>query len=118
MDFPDDENGAVLRALQENGVDLMVERRVDFEHLFPSQDQAEAFAAALAAAGTDMFVAPPDDEDLEEDITDWNVTVSRAMVPTHAAISAAEAELDAVAQRRGGRADGWGFLVDEADEEQ
>ncbi len=40
----------------------------------------------------------------------WEVRCRKRMVPTHAAITKTEAELDAMAQTFGGHADGWGML--------
>ncbi|MFN3649462.1 MAG: ribonuclease E inhibitor RraB [Armatimonadota bacterium] len=110
--FPDDENGRVLRAIAEQGVDLTIPRDVEFAHLFPGETEAGAFARQAASLGYRTEIYEPDEEALEEGVTDWDVICTRRMVPTHPEISRTEAELAAIAQQCGGQEDGWGFLSD------
>ena len=111
-DFPDDENGAVLRAMAEAGVDLTVEREVEFLHLAPDESAAEALSTKARALGYEVEALPPDEESLEEGDTDWDVICTRRMVPTHADLTRCELELKAAANALGCREDGWGFAED------
>ena len=109
-DYPDDENGRVLQSMFDSGVDLTVERDVEFAHRAPDEALASTLAARAKALGYDVEVYEPDEESLEEGDTDWDVLCTRRMVPTHEAITAAESELARVARELGCREDGWGFM--------
>src|SRR5687768_4723546 len=105
--FPDDENGAVLRSMAEQGIDLTISRLVDFAHLIPDEQSAHAFAKRAEALGFEVAVYEPDDEAIEDGETDWDVICSRNMVPTHASITQTESALGEIAKGFGGHADGW-----------
>jgi len=125
-DIPDDENGDVLRRMVEAGDDLAQAREIDFYFLFPTFDQASAFAGEAAAledvevgiaeAGVDGDEAGHEDADADDDDADdeagasgeTEVCVVRHMLPSHAGITAFESELSTLAARHGGEADGWG----------
>lgn len=109
-DFPADENGNVLRLMAAHGDDLTRARVVDFAHLLPNEAMARQMAAAAARLGFAVQVEPIEDDEAESDqpVGAWDVTCSQEMVPTHAGITAAERQLDALARSFGGRADGWG----------
>ena len=108
--FPHDENGQVLHAMHEQGVDLTIERDVEFAHRVPDEAAAAKLADRARALGYDVEVFEPDEESLEEGDTDWDVICIRRMVPTHGEITRIEAELGAAAREVGGGADGWGFV--------
>ncbi len=110
MNYPNDENGQVLRSLAAQGVDLSLPRNVDFAHLLPDEVSAHAFAAAAERQGYQVEVYEPDEESREEGVTEWDVLCTRRMVPTHADITRIETELAALARGFDGRADGWGFM--------
>jgi hypothetical protein len=110
--FPNDENGEVLRSMAEQGIDLTVPREVDFAHLFPDENDAQAFAARVEPLGYRVEVYEPDEEAREEGSTEWDVLCARRMVPTHADITRFETQLAAVAREFGGHEDGWGFMAD------
>jgi len=104
--FPDDENGDVLRRMQESGDDLTIAREIDFSVVFPSEDAAIAFAVHLLRNGQKVSLAEPKtDDDLP-----WEVTVHPRFVPTHAAITAYEELLARDAAEFNGRNDGWGCM--------
>lgn len=106
MEFPNDENGDVLRRLESPGDDLSRPRDVDFEVVFSQEDAAQAFAEQIRRLGYEAFV--------EKTNTapgfPWDARVVRQMVPSHAAISEFERELERLALPLGGRNDGWGCL--------
>ena len=100
--IPDDENGAVLRAMVEDGDDLTIAREVDFHLVFGEEAAARAFVAA-ANGQPDLVLSVPgvDDEGI------WQVTASRHMAPRHADITRVERELTVLAESFGGYPDGW-----------
>jgi hypothetical protein len=100
--YPDDENGAVLRRLEEGGDDLTQPRNIDFEHVFPSKEGALFFAAQVVNHTDDVKVAWFEDEQV------WNVTVTRYMIPKHGAVTELENSLAEIARLHGGETDGWG----------
>lgn len=111
--FPDDENGDVLRLMQEEGVDLSRPRTIEFEHVFPDENSARQFGESVDQLVGSSLLYPPEDEDPEEEIEDgeeWEVVCRVTMVPSHTNITGKERELAEIAVKFGGRADGWGSL--------
>jgi len=109
-DFPNDENGQVLKYMAESGVDLSVPREIDFSHLAPDEPAARGLAAEATELGFKVEVYEPDEESLEEGDTDYDVVCNMTMVPSHAEITRIEAQLAEIAARHGCQADGWGFM--------
>ena len=105
MQFPDDGNGDMLRALMDAGIDLTEPLAIDFYLVFKNKDQAEKAMAALVATELQGEV-----ELHFNDLEQWELIVSQTMVPEHAAITAREAELDKFAKKFGGHNDGWGVM--------
>lgn len=105
MQFPDDGNGDMLRALMDAGIDLSQPLAIDFYLVFKNKDQAEKAMAALVASELQGDV-----ELHFNDLEQWELIVSQTMVPEHAAVTAREAELDKFAKKFGGHNDGWGVM--------
>ena len=103
-DFPDDENGEVLRAMAERGIDLVSPRIVDFEHCLPDEASAIAFRDAALPSVLEVRVFEP--EGLGDE---WDVQCRVRLVPTHAAITDTELRLAELAEEFDGEPDGWGF---------
>lgn len=108
--FPNDENGDMLRRMQEDGDDLSQPRMMDFCFAFPQRKQALAFTELV------------DDRDLKvcisyyEERETWQAIVQRHMIPTHQDITALEKRLADEAESVGGESDGWGCMqVDRKD---
>jgi len=106
MEFPDDENGDVLRRMQESGDDLSKPRDIDFTVVFPDEAAARAFVGQLH--GRDCRVTVERTGTAEG--LPWDVLVVKNMVPSHEAITEYEALLESFASQHGGRNDGWGCL--------
>lgn len=104
--YPDDENGAVLRGMAEQGIDLVSPRMMDFEYCFPDEAAARQFLAAVKGTVHETRLFAPD----SDDGNGWEVQCRQRMVPTHAAITETERRLAYVAERFGGFPDGWGSL--------
>lgn len=105
MQFPDDGNGDMLRALMDAGIDLKEPLAIDFYLVFKNKEQAEKAMAALVASELQGEV-----ELHFNDLEQWELIVSQTMVPEHAAVTAREAELDKFAKKFGGHNDGWGVM--------
>ena len=105
MQFPDDGNGDMLRALMDAGIDLSQPLAIDFYLVFKNKDQAEKAMAALVASELQGEV-----ELHFNDLEQWELIVSQTMVPEHAAVTAREAELDKFAKKFVGHNDGWGVM--------
>ncbi len=97
-----DENRAVLAQIAEAGSDLTEPRQIDFEHVFPNEQSALAFANLGSANGYSTNVW------LNEE-GEWNVTANATLLPTAEEITRVEELLDQLAQSNSGKADGWGF---------
>lgn len=108
-DFPDDDNGDVLRQMAEQGDDLSVPREIDFSVIFPTEDAALKFAILLLRNGQKVSFSEYDEN---EDLP-WEVQAHPFMVPTHDNISGYESLLAAEAEPLGGQNDGWGCEVQE-----
>ena len=104
--FPDDENGDVLRRMQENGDDLSKARDLDFTVVFPTEHAAKSFADLMSGRGCttsiEMTCCVPE--------LPWDVCVVTHMVPSHVGICEFEALLSHEAHPFGGRNDGWGCV--------
>ena len=63
-----DENAAVLRDMTAAGDNLEKPRPMDFNHLFPTREDAIAFARRVDAEGLKPVVRPYDNPDLPFDV--------------------------------------------------
>jgi hypothetical protein len=84
---------------------LTKSREIDFSVVFPSEQKALAFAAAILQAGHKVALAQFPDQ---PDGLTWDLTVSTHMVPTHLQVSEFEQFLADKAAHFGGSNDGWG----------
>ncbi len=82
-DIPDDENGDVLRRMQEGGDDLAVPRDIDFSVVFPDERSSEEFADHFRRSG---FKVSVEEWDRKRE-RPWDVTVTRYMLPDHPGIT-------------------------------
>jgi len=104
LDFPDDENGDVLRRMQHGGDDLTQPRIIDFCFAFAERRQALAFAEVVDDRDLEVCISYYEERDM------WQAIVKRYMIPTHRDITALESSLTAHAESVGGDADGWGCM--------
>ncbi|MFT4925024.1 MAG: hypothetical protein ACI8WB_001114 [Phenylobacterium sp.] len=109
MNFPDDENGALLQEMFAAGLDLSQHYDVDFFHLFEKKPQAEDMAAKIAKAHPEATVKVFEDETPGV----WDVSCTINIQPVYDAICAAEKAFETIAEKCHGYADGWGILGDE-----
>jgi hypothetical protein len=104
VEFPNDDNGDVLRRLQEDGDDLSQPRDIDFTVVFPEETAAHAFADEIRLLGYRVEV---ERTGTAENLP-WDARIVRNVVPAHEAISEFELRLEQAASQRGGCNDGWG----------
>ena len=104
--YPDDANGGVLRSMAASGADMTIPYDVDFEHVFPKLDAAEAFGKRAAKTARRVELSEYNGASGYY----WQVRVVVSMTPGHADIGRVEAELETLAEAHGGRSDGWGIL--------
>jgi hypothetical protein len=105
--FPDDENGDILFGIWKRGGDLDAARTVDFSLIFPTEEQAVAFAKELESRNGEVEVSYFEDKEC------WDLRFSPTMVPSWKNISDTENWLGAAAARYKGKNDGWGFFSSE-----
>lgn len=113
MFLPDDDNGDVLRRMVAKGDDLTRPRDIDFSALFADQSSAERFAEHFRSLGYKVS-AKGDYPKLD---LPWDVLVVRRMPASHEDITNFENLLQSVADRWGGRNDGWGVSLDRRNQE-
>jgi hypothetical protein len=106
VEFPDDDNGDVLRRMQDGGDDFTKPRDIDFSVVFPSESSASEFADHVRLTGLKVAIQESDAE-LE---LPWDVTVTRYMLPTHVGITEFEETLGEAAASLEERNDGWGCV--------
>ena len=106
MDYPNDDNGDVLRRLEANGDDLSLPRDIDFVVVFSDKDSADAFARKIRHLGYRVS------SELSETAAKlpWDVRVVKHISPSHREITEFEELLEDQAAPLGGRNDGWGCI--------
>lgn len=100
-----EENAEILAGMERDGSDLAPSRPVDFSHVFATLAAAQDFAAECERDGLKIDVI---ETDRVED--PWDVTVTVELQPSATNITSWEERFEVLAQRYGGRTDGWGFF--------
>ena len=109
LEFPDDLTGDVLRRFQEDGADFTKLHTVEFFILFEDTESAERCARDIGRDGRYAVTVRPRDAD-EAGV---ELQADRRMLLDHAALTDAEAEIDACAARHSGTPDGWGAFQED-----
>jgi hypothetical protein len=99
--LPDDENGRVLKRLQDGGDTLSKPRIVEFQFIFPERSQLIEFARAVPEKEYEVCLSYFEERKM------WDAEVKIYMIPSHAEITRIEAELAARAAQFDGVPDGW-----------
>jgi hypothetical protein len=105
VDFPDDENGNVLRSLIKRGDPLTEPREINFHFLFPTRSQAIGFIEILPDKALRHEISWYAEREV------WQITVVKHMIPTHQEITELENHLIDKAHPLDGVADGWGCFA-------
>ncbi|NRD74602.1 ribonuclease E inhibitor RraB [Shewanella sp. VB17] len=106
MQFPDDDNGKMLAAMSEAGIDLSKQLDVDFFLVFDDQRDAESATEELANSDMEGEM----ELHLNDEVGKWELIVCVKMVPEYQAIVDKELELNQFAVEFGGITDGWGVM--------
>ncbi|WOT04055.1 ribonuclease E inhibitor RraB [Shewanella youngdeokensis] len=106
MQFPDDDNGKMLQAMADAGIDLSVALDVDFFLVFDDQRDAESALEELGNSDLDGEIELL----LNDDSGKWELIVCLNMVPDYDTIVEQELNLHEFAQEFGGATDGWGVM--------
>lgn len=114
MQFPEDDNGQMLAAMADAGIDLTKSIEVDFFLVFDDQRDAESALEALSQ--TDMQGEL--ELNFDEENTKWEVIVCLKMVPEYAALVGKETELNSFAQEFDGISDGWGVMQNQGGDDE
>ena len=121
MSLPDDDNGKMLAAMADAGMDLSRSMDVDFFLVFESQRDAETALEDLVNSDSDGEVELM----FNEETAKHEIIVTINMIPEYEAIVAQESSLNNFAEEYDGMTDGWGVMqhqdgdddfVDEADD--
>jgi len=113
MNFPNDADGDALRRVASH-TDITRPIAIDFVVVVPNQIAAESVATRVLMRG----YTPSVEQDDETKV--WTCYCTKEMVPTYAAIIAAQTELDQLSSEFDGYSDGWGTLIngEESDEKK
>lgn len=120
MNFPNDDDGALLQMLFEHGVDLSAPLELEFGLLCSDEAAALKVEKELQETGYKAR-AIYDEGELEEGeaMTEaneefwpsWAVIVYITMIPHYDDIVKTQTQLDILAKPFGGEADGWGAVI-------
>jgi hypothetical protein len=100
-DYPDDDDGNVLRAVAGAGADMSKPMRIEFTMAVPDVEVARSLAERIAALGydPDIFVSDEDES--------VSIYAARTMLATYEGVVSAQAELNALCRPVGAECDGW-----------
>lgn len=111
MQFPDDENGDVLRRMAASGFDFGRAHDVDFYAVFAEQANAALVTRQLIDADlSENALAGVSTNSMQDGGIELKVV--RKMLATHDGITAFERRLSDLCAAHGGRLDGWGVMQD------
>jgi hypothetical protein len=108
MEFRDMDEATLYR-LQAAGADLSKPHKLTFQIWFESENGARAGATAIENEGFDVALFDPDPDDPDPA---WSCHVTRTLVPTYEAVTAAVDLLADVAAANDGLYEGWSASID------
>ncbi|WP_299493528.1 ribonuclease E inhibitor RraB [uncultured Shewanella sp.] len=106
MQYPDDDNGKMLAAMADAGIDLSKALDIDFFLVFDDQRDAES---ALEDIQTKDLEGEAELL-LNDESGKWELIVCLNMVPEYEALVSQESSLNEFAGEFGGMSDGWGVM--------
>ena len=125
--YPDDDDGAVLRGIAADGVDMTRPLLIEFTATAPNQEVAfdirDAVASHFRCAAEVVFEEGESEDDghfTAEEIQaqrddlgpTWLVCACLIMVPNYDEIVRIQAEMEQVARPLGGKSCGWGVTIE------
>lgn len=113
MQFPDDDNGAILRCLAEHRFDFESEHPVDFFALLPNDAAAQAVAEHYRKLQKED--SPVTDVELRPGLDGKSIelVVTQLMTVNYENVCQFEKQFELVCRKHKGTTDGWGVLHDE-----
>lgn len=114
MQFPDDDNGKMLAAMAQAGIDLTKALDVDFFLVFDDQRDAESALEELANSDLEGEV----ELNLNDELGKWEIIVCINMVPDYDTLVEQETQLNEFAAEFGGMTDGWGVMQHQDGDEE
>ncbi|WP_140986911.1 ribonuclease E inhibitor RraB [Asticcacaulis tiandongensis] len=103
-EFPEDENGIVLRRMKESGDDLSLKRTINFSVVFYTHINADIFCNKFSPYADSMHINYTEMGSLPI----WDVTVDKYMLPSYDEITCFELKIAEFATPLNGHNDGWG----------
>ena len=110
MDFPNTEDGEMLREMHQAGMDLTIVHNIDFFINFGKKKDAEKMQAEVEANNSDSIFSLDENETHDG----WILCCTIEMIPAHDDIIEVERAFDKIAATHQGESDGWGVLQPEA----
>lgn len=109
MQFPDDENGDVLRRMLTSGFDFSLPHHVEFFAVFRTEREADFVARQFVAdrSGDESIVSI---ETRPAERGGMELMLVKSMLITHESVSAFESRLAERVSQHDGYMDGWGVL--------
>ena len=117
--YPDDEDGEVLKKLADSGIDMDSPLNVEFMVHSPNEASSTKIVNAMNKAGYETEIDFDEGEleegeeqtkENEEFWPSWTVYAQVKIVPEYNIIIRIQNELDKLAEPFGGKSDGWGVL--------
>ena len=105
IQYPDDENGKVLKNMSNRGINLDREYEIDFFHFFKNEKSAVDMVREINM----MYENVKASIYINDVANGFDVYVSAKIYPTHSNISSAELLFAEIAEKYNGKSDGWGF---------
>ncbi|MES2996254.1 MAG: ribonuclease E inhibitor RraB [Verrucomicrobiota bacterium] len=102
MNYPNDETGQALNRLRSDGSDMSRAMKIDFFIEIPDMGTGHKIAQAVAKDSYECSI------EQDEDTQAWTCYASKLLVPSYENVVTEEKYLDSVAQKLGGKLDGFG----------
>lgn len=119
--FPDDADGRVLAEIAARGADLSKPHEIEFAIDAPDETSAHRIHSLLSGHGFTTELYYDEGEPEEDGVVDaedpefgpsWTVYVRLNLIPSHQEIVDVQHKLDGLVRELGGKADGWGMMLD------
>ncbi len=102
MNYPNDETGQSLNRLKSDGSDMSKAMKIDFFIEVPDLETGRKIEQAVAKDSYEFSI------EQDEDTQEWTCYASKLIIPSYVNVVTEEKYLDLVAQKFGGKLDGFG----------
>jgi len=114
MKWPDDEDGDILRMLEERDFDFDKEAKIDFEIEFDHWPLSKKEIDSITRDYPGCELNDPDEEDIAEGITTGTVNLQITSKITYEFICSTQKEITRKVKQYGGRCESWGVMFKHA----